>query len=197
MRLGPFIPRRGRRLCCALLLLAVLAPPNLTFGKPQSTQKESSRQELQVLGLHSADLFPVTNLSLLSWVTLIFCPRWRHLKAVALVGPIINAITYTFVILFTFSHPDPNVVSDITSLEGIVSLFRNSDAVFAGWLHYCVFDPLIGLGEVLDSRQTGVPHLFVVPCLLLTMFLGPMGFLLYLAARGLTMYVKDDGYTIQ
>lgn len=25
--------------------------------------------------------------------------------------------------------------------------------VFAGWLHYCVFDPLVGLGEVLDSQK--------------------------------------------
>ncbi|CAE7629300.1 unnamed protein product [Symbiodinium pilosum] len=137
------------------------------------------------------------NPGLLSWVVLILCPKWRHLTPIALFGPIINAITYTAVVSYTFTHPDPDSNADIKSLEGIVELFRNNDAVFAGWLHYCVFDPLVGLGEVLDSRKTGVPHLFVVPCLVLTMLLGPMGFLLYLCIRALTVYVKDDSFSVQ
>lgn len=52
----------------------------------------------------------------------------------------------------------------------------------------------MGLGEVLDSRQVKVlggklmwpcqvPHLMVVPCLVITMLAGPLGFLLYLSVR--------------
>ena len=55
------------------------------------------------------------------------------------------------VVAFTLTHPDPHSEPDISHLEGIVALFTNKDAVFAGWLHYCVFDPMVGLGEVLDS----------------------------------------------
>ncbi|CAE7391088.1 unnamed protein product [Symbiodinium natans] len=190
--------RRGRRLCCALLLLAVLAPPDLTFGAKPPVIEEVPREEFEVFGYKSADLFPVTNSSLLSWAFLIFFPHWRHLKPVVLLAPIVNAIAYTIVVLYVFSHP--NAQSDeanMKSLEGITAMFSNQDGVFAGWLHYCVFDPLVGLGEVLDSQQVGVPHLFVVPCLLMTMFLGPAGFLLYLAIRWLAIYVKDDGFSVQ
>jgi len=52
--------------------------------------------------------------------------------------------------------------ADLLSLDGIVTAFRNPDGVLAGWLHYCVFDPLVGLGEVLDSQQNKLPHFLVV-----------------------------------
>ena len=42
--------------------------------------------------------------------------------------------------------------------------FAIPDGAFAGWLHYCVFDPLVGLGIVLDAKQQQVPHLLCVPC---------------------------------
>mmetsp|Transcript_72901 Transcript_72901/g.170773 ORF Transcript_72901/g.170773 Transcript_72901/m.170773 type:complete len:192 (-) Transcript_72901:187-762(-) len=182
---------------CVLLLFAGLAAPQFAWSRPSyATDDEPSQKVFQVLGWHSADLFPVTNLSLLSWIALIFCPSWRHLKSIVLFGPVVNAVVYTMVVGFVFTHPDPDAKMDLADLSGIVALYRNDDSVFAGWLHYCVFDPLIGLGEVLDSQAVGVPHLFVVPCLILTLFLGPMGFLLYLTARALTRYVKDDGFQI-
>ena len=54
---------------------------------------------------------------------------------------------------------------------------------FAGWLHYCTFDPLIGLGIVLDARKSGVPHLLCIPCLIATALAGPVGFASYMLLR--------------
>lgn len=80
----------------------------------------------------------------------------------------VNAVVYAAVAFLAARNPHAPAV-DFSSLEGIRTMFADADACFAGWLHYCVFDPLIGFGEVLDSRQLKVPHLLVVPCLLMTM----------------------------
>jgi hypothetical protein len=41
----------------------------------------------------------------------------------------------------------------------------------------------VGSWEVRDARDRGVPHLLVVPCLVLTFLLGPSGWLLYIIVR--------------
>jgi hypothetical protein len=38
---------------------------------------------------------------------------------------------------------------------------------------------------VRDSRRNGVPHLLVVPCLVLTLFFGPLGLAAYLFLRAM------------
>ncbi|CAE7715167.1 unnamed protein product [Symbiodinium microadriaticum] len=123
---------------------------------------------------------------------------WEYTKSAALVAPVINAAMYVIVVTFLITHPPPDAPAvDFGSLSSIVTAFQNPDGVFAGWLHYCVFDPLVGLGEVLDSQENKLPHALVatclqrlaaqVPCLILTLLFGPMGFLLYLAVRTVTL----------
>lgn len=43
------------------------------------------------------------------------------------------------------------------------------------WIHYLAFDLLVGSWEARDARDRGVPHVFVVPCLILTLSLWPGG----------------------
>jgi hypothetical protein len=42
----------------------------------------------------------------------------------------------------------------------------------------------IGGWEVRDAQSRGIPHLLIVPALILTFLFGPAGLLLYLAIRG-------------
>mmetsp|Transcript_27373 Transcript_27373/g.64343 ORF Transcript_27373/g.64343 Transcript_27373/m.64343 type:complete len:227 (+) Transcript_27373:51-731(+) len=148
----------------------------------------AQQETFAFVGKSSADLFPLSNLSILTWLLLIVAPGWEYTKSAALVAPVINAVMYVIVVAFLITHPPPDAPAvDFGSLSSIVTAFQNPDGVFAGWLHYCVFDPLVGLGEVLDSQQNKVPHALVVPCLILTLLLGPMGFLLYLAVRSVTL----------
>jgi len=43
----------------------------------------------------------------------------------------------------------------------------------------------VGTWEARDSRERGVPHWQLIPCLLLTFMFGPAGWLLYLGVRSL------------
>jgi hypothetical protein len=68
-------------------------------------------------------------------------------------------------------------------LADVRALFSNDFLLLAGWIHYLAFDLFIGSWEVRDARRLGIHHLTVVPCLVLTFMLGPVGLLLYLALR--------------
>ena len=66
-----------------------------------------------------------------------------------------------------------------------MKLFRNEWLVLAGWIHYLAFDLFVGAWEVRDSQDRGISHFLVIPCLLLTFFLGPIGLLLYFTVRSI------------
>jgi hypothetical protein len=62
-------------------------------------------------------------------------------------------------------------------------LFDNPQIALAGWVHYLAFDLFIGGWEVRTAQREGIPHLAVLPCLVLTFLFGPVGLLLFLGLR--------------
>ena len=51
----------------------------------------------------------------------------------------------------------------------------------------------MGLGIVLDADQQRVPHPLCVPCLMMTLLAGPVGFLTYLGLRTAILVLRQQG----
>ena len=68
---------------------------------------------------------------------------------------------------------------DFKNFQGIVNFFKNPKVVLVGWIHYLSFDLLVGMMIKNDALQQDIAHWQVVPCLLLTLFFGPLGVLAY------------------
>jgi hypothetical protein len=141
-------------------------------------------------------LFTVLNLMVLTaWLPLLFLPRQRWSAAVLPVAvPLVLAAVY--VLLIAVSLPWGG--GGFSSLAGVRALFDNPWALLAGWTHYLAFDLFIGGWEVRDAQSRGIPHLLVVPALVLTLLFGPAGLLLYLLIRRwattrVTVAVKKGG----
>ncbi len=115
------------------------------------------------------------------WLLLVFLPRWKWTARLVcpVVIPLLLALVYLWLVSTTFGQTP----GDFGSLAGVSQLFQNPKALLAGWIHYLAFDLFIGAWEVRDAQRVGVHHLLVVPCLLLTFLLGPVGLLLYFALR--------------
>jgi len=69
------------------------------------------------------------------------------------------------------------------SLDAVARLFDTRGVLLAGWVHYLAFDLLVGAWERDEARRLGLPQLVLVPCLLLTFLVGPLGWLLFMAVR--------------
>ena len=93
--------------------------------------------------------------------------------------PGLLAVGYVALLAGTLGHSD----GGFSSLAAVRALFDNPWALLAGWTHYLAFDLFIGGWEVRDAQRRGIPHLLVVPALVLTFLFGPGGLLLYLAIR--------------
>ncbi len=127
------------------------------------------------------DLFGIANLSVLpAWLLLIVAPRWKHSSFLAgILFPAILSIVYVVVLGLHWGEAK----GGFNTLYAVKELFGNDWILLGGWIHYLAFDLFTGAWEVRDAQRKGVPHLAVVPCLCLTFFFGPGGFLLYLLFR--------------
>lgn len=120
-------------------------------------------------------IFSIVNpLAALSWLALIVVPR-RAAPVTGLAVPVIFAALYAGLIGVHWAGAD----GGFSSLPDVARLFANRWLLLAGWVHYLCFDLLIGTWEVQDAQARGIPHLLVVPCLILTFLFGPAGWLLY------------------
>ena len=130
-------------------------------------------------------LFSLANpVAFLGWLLLLVAPGWRGTRAVVLSGalPLLLAVTYAVLIGYqTVAHPATG--GGFGSLAQVAALFREPWALLAGWVHYLCFDLAVGAWESRDAQRRGVPHLLLLPCLVVTFLLGPLGLLLYTAVR--------------
>jgi len=121
-----------------------------------------------------------SSLAVLGWGLLLFLPRQRMVHLAAGVAiPLAISVVYLVLIARHFGQGE----GGFGSLADVARLFSNPALLLAGWVHYLAFDLFIGVWEVRDARRHDISHVLVVPCLLLTFMLGPIGLLSYWALR--------------
>ena len=121
-----------------------------------------------------------STLAAVGWLLLIILPKRPLVVHVAGVFfPLILALMYLYFIATNFRGAD----GGFGSLADVATLFQKRELLLAGWIHYLCFDLFIGAWEVRDAQRHGIPHLVVIPCLIMTFMLGPMGLLAYWAVR--------------
>jgi hypothetical protein len=126
-------------------------------------------------------LFSILNaVALVGWLPLVFLPRMRwSASIVPLVVPLVLGVVYVALVAIAM----PGSEGNFSSLAGVRALFENPWGLLAGWTHYLAFDLFVGGWELRDAPRRGIPHLFVVPALVLTFLFGPGGLLMYFLIR--------------
>lgn len=70
--------------------------------------------------------------------------------------------------------------ASMATLPGVMAIFDSEWATLGAWMHYLCFDAFVARWMVNDAPDAGYR---LSPVLLLTLFFGPAGLLLYLALR--------------
>lgn len=121
-----------------------------------------------------------TTLALVGWVSLLLLPRNKRAQLTAgILLPLMLSAIYLGLILLHFRGAQ----GGFGSLADVATLFQKPELLLAGWIHYLAFDLFIGGWEIRDSQQNGIPHLLMIPSLVMTFMLGPIGLLFYFAIR--------------
>lgn len=135
--------------------------------------------------MNPSDIFSLANTTaLLMWILMIFLPKWKATRFLIdfKVIPILLSIGYVVYIIQAMLIGG---AMDFGSLESVMALFTEQNAVLAGWIHYLAFDLLVGMWILNQNQKLGVHHLLLVPCLIGTFMFGPIGFLLFIVIKSI------------
>ena len=126
-------------------------------------------------------LFSVASaIAAVGWLLLVLLPKLRSVQiTTGIIIPLLLSALYLFLIVQNFS----DAPGGFGSLADVSLLFSKQALLLAGWVHYLAFDLFIGAWEIRDSQRHQIPHLVMIPCLLMTFMLGPIGLLFYFAIR--------------
>lgn len=123
------------------------------------------------------DVFSITNsLIMPMWLLMIILPNWKITSFLIRfkIIPILLSLVYAF---YIFQAIQISGWMDFGSLSSVMNLFTEENAVLAGWVHYLIFDLLVGMWIVNENKKLRIHRLILAPCLLATFMLGPIGFL--------------------
>lgn len=127
-------------------------------------------------------LFQIANpLALLGWVALVLSPLAPRV-ALAVAGvaiPLVLSVGYAGLVLAFWSGAE----GGFDTLANVQLLFTDPAIALAGWAHYLAFDLFVGAWATRVAREERIPHLFLLPCLVLTFLFGPAGFVAFSALR--------------
>ena len=132
-----------------------------------------------------SSIFSIVNIAaMVMWFLLVFLPRWKVTKFLIQYKfiPIALAIVY---VIFIVQSLLAGVVLDFGSLNSVKTLFTNENLLLAGWIHYLVFDLLIGMWILDLNKNLGINNLFIALCLIFTFMLGPIGYLLFILFKNI------------
>jgi Domain of unknown function (DUF4281) len=125
-------------------------------------------------------LFQIANpIAMLGWVALTFAPFAPRIATLIahLIIPMLMSLGYSALILAYWSGS----TGGYSSLPDVMALFTDPHIALAGWVHYLAFDLFVGAWATRTARAAGIPHLLVLPHLVLIFLFGPAGFLTFYA----------------
>jgi ABA DEFICIENT 4-like len=129
-------------------------------------------------------LFRLSNLMVLPfWALMILLPRWRSTGRI-MRSPFVSAapaLLYAALVLPRLDAIWPAIARP--TLPGIAALLGSPEGATIAWVHFLAFDLFIGRWIFLDSQERRLSPLLTAPVLFLTLMLGPLGLLIYLAIR--------------
>ena len=130
-----------------------------------------------------SEVFSIANIMVFPmWILMIVFPKWKATRFLIdfKVIPIVLSLLYAFYIISSIIE-GPSM--DFGSLHEVMQLFTVEDAVLGGWLHYLAFDLLVGMWMLNENDTLKIHPVIMAPCLLGTLMMGPIGFLLFTGAR--------------
>ena len=129
-------------------------------------------------------IFSIANsLALISWIPLFIAPFNNKVRNV-LLGSTVTLLSASYALLF-FQTFDAGALESFSTLDGLMILFSNKEAVLIGWIHYLAFDLFVGISIAKNAEKHKLNPWIVRPIFLFTFMAGPLGFLLYVVYKAI------------
>lgn len=140
-------------------------------------------------------IFGIANAwALLGWLILAFAPKREVVVPIVFfAGSALLACLYAGLIIpliagwISDGGPVGRPPADLTTLSGVMALFDSPGGATIGWVHYLAFDLFVGTWIARNADLHDLARWLQVPILFFTLMAGPIGLLLYLLLRQITV----------
>jgi hypothetical protein len=132
-------------------------------------------------------VFSIMNWAVLpGWLALLVAPvsRPRMILIARLCAALVCGLYVALVVRGVIAGPGLPEGAGFGSLAAVEALLSTRGAILGGWAHFLAFDLFVASWQAEDAPRAGVPHWLLAPCLILTLFAGPAGLMLYLLLAG-------------
>ena len=123
----------------------------------------------------------VNTIALVAWIALSVAPYNVRVQQGAL-GGVVVMLGVLYAVLFIGSF-NGAMMKELATLDGLMGLFSNKQALVLGWTHYLAFDLVAGIYIVRNAQTHEVSSRAIIPFLWLTFMAGPLGWLTYVIFR--------------
>ena len=131
-------------------------------------------------------LFMLASLAILGWILLIVFPTWRVTRRIAdsALFPAYIALLYVAGVYGVFRELGPGIMADFGTADGVLGLLRIEAVALVAWIHILAFDQVVAHLIYRDNmKHRFVPLAVQSVILVVTLMLGPLGFLIYWLIR--------------
>lgn len=123
----------------------------------------------------------VNTIALVAWIALSIAPYNARVQQGALGGVVVMlGVLYAVLYIGSFNGA---MMKELATLDGLMGLFSNKQALVLGWTHYLAFDLVAGIYIVRNAQTHEVSSRAIIPFLWLTFMAGPLGWLTYVIFR--------------
>ncbi|MEX2281342.1 MAG: ABA4-like family protein [Gemmatimonadota bacterium] len=131
-------------------------------------------------------LFSLAGLAIFGWILLIFLPTWKVTRRIAdsALFPAYIALLYVAGVVAVFRELGPGIMGDFGSADGVLRLLQLESVALVAWIHILAFDQVVAhliYRDNMKNRFVPLPIQSVI--LVITLMLGPLGFLVYWLIR--------------
>lgn len=143
--------------------------------------------------MDSENLFSVSNTVIMPfWLLMFFAPRWKWTARIIRSPLIIFAPAIIYALLVV-----PQIGGLLRSLStpsaaSIAETLGTVEGTTIAWAHFVAFDLWVGRWVLLDSVRHDINPVLTSVCLFFVLMLGPVGFLMYMLLRTITLSLRRE-----
>lgn len=115
------------------------------------------------------------------WFGLLVMPRKKWVSPAIDTFAVVAATLYVLVLIPGLKEAFPVILKP--TIPTVAHLLSLPEGVVCGWTHFVIADLWVGRWITQDSYRENIPHLMIVPILILTLLFGPAGLLAYFLTR--------------
>lgn len=138
-------------------------------------------------------LFALTfNVAAPFWALMILLPTWRWTQRITASPLIVLPPLFIYLMVMIPIFPEFWAAVSAPDLAVLQQVLSTPNGAAAIWAQLIAFDLFIGRWMYRDSRARGISAWLVSPILFLTIFLSPVGLLLYFVVRAIAPAAHGD-----